>query len=306
MYPTMQWIEIAVRAAPDEADLIADVMAEYGYQGVSVEHPDIQPDHWDEGELPPPDHFIVRAYLQADSRAEALRADLDAALSVRGFPLPSYGMVDEQDWANAWKSFYHTARVGQRMVVRPVWEDYTPEPDDIVISLDPGMAFGTGTHSTTRLCLESVEALMQPGLTVLDLGCGSGILAIAAAKLGAAKVVAVDIDPMAATITVENAAFNGVGEQIQAYHGTLETVLGSARRFDLLLANILARIIIELCSERLGEVIRPGGRAIFSGIIQEQVEDVRVALEGQAGLKVTHVRTEGDWVAMEATRPIEA
>ena len=166
------------------------------------------------------------------------------------------------------------------------------------------MAFGTGTHSITRLCLMSLEDLMKPSLSVLDLGCGSGILAIAAAKMGASKVLAVVIDPVAAKITAENAEINGVADSIVAQQGSLETVRSSARRFDLLLANILARIIIEMCDQGLGDIVRPGGVAIFSGIINEQVDDVRAALS-HAGYRVTYVRVEGDWVSIEALRPFD-
>ena len=298
----MQWIEIAVTVTPELADLAASVLEDYGHQGVSVSRDDIQPDHWDEGELPEPSAMIIRAYMVADDRAESARAQLDIALAARGLPLASYALVDDEDWAEAWKSHYHTTRIGRRIVIRPQWETYDPEPDDLVISLDPGMAFGTGTHATTRLCLMSLEDLMQPGLSVLDLGCGSGILAIAAAKLGASHILALDIDPMAAQITAENAAINGVSDTIIAQQGSLDTVRGSARRFDLLLANILARIIIEMCGQGLGDVVRPGGKAIFSGIINEQVEDVRAALT-RTGYTVTFVRVEGDWVSIEALRP---
>lgn len=298
----MQWIEIAVTVPPDLADLAASVLEDYGHQGISISRDDIQPDHWDEGELPDPAAMIVRAYMVASDTAEASRATLDVMLTQRGLPQAVYQLVDDEDWAEAWKSHYHTTRIGEHFVIRPIWEAYDPQAADLVISLDPGMAFGTGTHSTTRLCLMSLEALMKPGLSVLDLGCGSGILAIAAAKMGASKVLAIDIDPIAAKITDENAAVNNVADQIVAQQGTLETVRGSARRFDLLLANILARIIIEMCDQGLGDIVRPGGVAIFSGIITEQVDDVRVALD-RAGYQVTKVRTEGDWVSIEASRP---
>jgi ribosomal protein L11 methyltransferase len=298
----MQWIEIAVTVPPDLADLAASVLEDYGHQGVSITRDDIQPDHWDEGELPDPVAMIVRAYMVANDQAEAARAILDVALSARGLPPAVYTLVDDEDWAEAWKSHYHTTRIGRHFVIRPIWEAYDAQPDDLVISLDPGMAFGTGTHSTTRLCLMSLEDLMKPGFSVLDLGCGSGILAIAAAKMGASKVLAVDIDPIAAKITAENAAVNGVADSIVAQQGTLETVRRSARRFDLLLANILARIIIEMCDQGLGDVVRPGGVAVFSGIINEQVEEVRAALS-RAGYTVTNVRAEGDWVSIEAVRP---
>lgn len=298
----MHWIEVSVTLPPNLADLAASVLEDFGHQGVSIERDDIQPDHWDEGELPPPDKSIVRAYMVADPRAEAARLEIDAALAAYGLPPAVYQRVDDQDWAEAWKAHYHTTRIGRRFVVRPVWEDYTPEAGDLVIALDPGMAFGTGTHATTRLCLMSMEDLMRPGLSVLDLGCGSGILAIGAVLLGAAHVTAVDIDPVAADITRENAEANGVADRITAMHGSLESMRTSARRFDVLLANILARIIIEMCDHGLGDIVRPGGVAIFSGIITEQVTDVSAALN-RAGYRVTAVRTEGDWVSIEATRP---
>jgi ribosomal protein L11 methyltransferase len=193
-------------------------------------------------------------------------------------------------------------RIGRQIVVRPLWEEAELQPGDVEIALDPGMAFGTGTHATTQLCLASLEDLMRPGLQVLDLGSGSGILAIAAVKLGAASVVAVDIDPVSVEATLENADVNGVAGKITAFRGSLPQVLSSARRYDLLLANILARIIIQMCGEGLGQIVRPGGRAIFSGIITEQIEDVKAALI-TAGLTPTRVRIDGDWVAIEAVRP---
>jgi ribosomal protein L11 methyltransferase len=214
---------------------------------------------------------------------------------------PVYATVDEENWAEAWKAHYHPTRIGQHIIVRPLWEEAEIGEGDIEIALDPGMAFGTGTHATTRLCLESLEGMMRPGLNVLDLGCGSGILAIAAAKLGAAKVLALDIDPISVRATEFNAWQNNTAEKISAHQGSLDTVLHSARRFDLLLANILAKTIIAMCDNGLGQVVRPSGQAIFSGVILEQVDDVKAALV-RTGLTPTHVRVEGDWVAIEVYR----
>jgi len=297
----MQWLEIALTVAPEQADAVADLLGDFGYQGVSVEHVGIMPDRFDDGEVPPPDELVVRAYVPDDDDAPAARHQIEAALAPLNL-MPVYAVIDEQNWANAWKVHYHPVRIGRHIIVRPLWEEAELQPDDIEIALDPGMAFGTGTHATTQLCLASLEDLMRPGLQVLDLGSGSGILAIAAVKLGAASVVAVDIDPISVEATLENAAVNGVAGKITAFRGSLAQVLSSARRYDLLLANILARIIIQMCGEGLGQIVRPGGRAIFSGIITEQIEDVKAALV-TAGLTPTRVRIDGDWVAIEAVRP---
>ena len=177
-------------------------------------------------------------------------------------------------------------------------------PDDIVLALDPGMAFGTGTHPTTQLCLIAAEELLAgwPAVDVLDLGCGSGILGIAALKLGARRVLALDIDPLAVTSAQENAARNGVADRITVQQGSLETLRGSSRHFDLMLVNILAKAIIEMCDQGLGEALREGGKAIFSGIIEDQADEVEAALR-RAGLEPYRRRVQGDWVAIEARKP---
>jgi ribosomal protein L11 methyltransferase len=187
------------------------------------------------------------------------------------------------------------------MVIRPRWVALELQAGDLEIALDPGMAFGTGTHPTTQLCLEALEDLTRPGMQVLDLGTGSGILAIGAARLGAAEVLAVDNDPVAVKAAEENIAQNGVSAAITCQEGSLESVLQAGRRFDLIVVNILARIIIAMCDQRLGETVRPGGQAIFSGIIEEQADDVERALR-RTGLTPTRRRQQGDWLVIEARR----
>jgi ribosomal protein L11 methyltransferase len=189
--------------------------------------------------------------------------------------------------------------------VRPLWIEVESAPDDVVIALDPGMAFGTGTHPSTQLVLEATEALMPAlqGAHVLDLGCGSGILAIGAAKLGAGSVRALDTDPMAVRITLENAAANGVAHLISAAVGSLEQLLANGERFDLALVNILAKVIVAMCDQRLGDVIKPNGIGVFGGIIQEQADEVEAALV-RTGLTPYKRRTSGDWVVIEARRAV--
>jgi ribosomal protein L11 methyltransferase len=302
----MEWIEISLSVDGESAEAIAEVLQRYGHQGVAIEQEGIMPEAWNDGEVPPPEHLTLRAYIPADERAEEAKLRLEAALGhmslMYTMPSPVYTIVKEEDWAEAWKAHYHPVRIGRHLFICPLWIQPEAQPDDIVITLDPGMAFGTGTHPTTQLCMEALEDVMQPGMKVLDLGCGSGILAITAAKLGALQIVALDIDPLAIQVTTENAYQNGVKEKITAQEGSLENVITSARRFDLIVVNILARIIIRMCEENLGDVVRPGGTAIFSGIIREQAEDVEAALR-KTGLEPSKRRQQGDWVLIEAQRP---
>lgn len=300
-----QWLEVSLELDGEAAEAAAEVMARYGYQGIAIEHGGIPPDKLDEDELPPPAFLIVRAYLPIDSQTEEARQKFETALGYLNMmlpmPQPTYRTVAEEDWAEAWKAHYHPVRIGRRVLIRPVWVPLEIGPDDVEIALDPGMAFGTGTHPTTQLCLEAIEDLIQPGANVLDLGCGSGILAIGAAKLGAHHVLGLDIDSVAVDVARENIASNGVADRITIEQGSLENIITSARRFDLIVVNILARIIIQMCDQHLGQTVRPGGLAIFSGIIDTQADDVEAALV-KTGLTPTRRRQQGDWVAIEARR----
>ncbi|MFN8449463.1 MAG: 50S ribosomal protein L11 methyltransferase [Anaerolineae bacterium] len=244
-----------------------------------------RPTSWTRMSFHPPNSW--RSKPVAGGRPRRGDKRLESALGYMNMmypmPTPEYRIVEETDWAEAWKVHYHPLRIGRRLLIRPLWTEVELQPGDVEIALDPGMAFGTGTHPTTQLCLEAVEDLIVPGAKALDLGCGSGILAIAAAKLGAAHVLALDIDPVAVESARQNAEQNGAADKITVQEGSLESVITSARRFDLLLCNILARIIIQMCGQRLGDVVRPGGLAIFSGIIEEQAADVEAALRYRAG-----------------------
>ena len=282
-----RWIEVTLHVDGEAAEATAALLQRYGYQGVAVEHEGIPPDKLDEDQIPPATALAVKAYLPEDERTEETKLQLESALGYMNMmypmPTPIYRIVEEADWAEAWKVHYHPVRIGRRLLIRPLWTQVELQPDDVEIALDPGMAFGTGTHPTTQLCLEALEDLIVPGANVLDLGCGSGILAIAAAKLGAQHVLALDIDTVAVEAALLNAEQNGAAEKITVQEGSLESLVTSARRFDLIVVNILARIIIEMCSQHLGEVVRPGGLAIFSGIIEEQANDVEAALRYAPG-----------------------
>lgn len=299
-------MEVSLSVDGEAAEAVSELLRRYGHQGVVIEQEDIPPEAWNDGEAEPPKRLTVRAYFVADRRVEETKYMIETALGhmslMYPMPTPVYKLVDDADWAEAWKTNYKPIRIGRRLLIRPEWIEMETQPDDIVISLDPGMAFGTGTHPTTQLCLEALEDLVQPGIQVLDLGCGSGILSIAAAHLGAGHILALDTDSIAITATQQNAERNNIAHKITAQQGSLDTVTGSARRFDLVVANILARIIIEMCDQLLGDVVRPGGIGIFSGIIADQAADVEHALR-QTGLKPYKRRQQGDWVVIEARRP---
>ncbi len=301
-----KWIEVALTVDGEAAEATAELLQRYGYQGVAVEHEGIPPDKLDEDELPPPTMFTVRAYLPFNDQVDDMRQKLEMALGYMNLmypmPQPVYRQVDEQDWADAWKVHYHPVKIGRHIMIRPLWVEMEIAPEDVEIALDPGMAFGTGTHPTTQLCLEALEDLTKPNMSVLDLGCGSGILAIGAAKLGASPVIGIDNDAVAVESALMNIEQNGVADKIEVREGSLANVVESGETFDLIVVNILARIIIAMCSQGLGDTVKQGGLAIFSGIIDTQADDVEAALR-TTGLEPYHRRLQGDWVVIEARKP---
>lgn len=287
----MEWLEVSVNVDNEAAEAVAEVFSRYAYHGVVIE---TNPEYTDP--------VIVRAYLAADDQLRAKKRYVEEALWHLGqiwpIPEPTFRPVVEADWAEAWKAQLRVLHIGQRIVIRPSWLDYAPAPEDIVIDLDPGMAFGTGLHPTTQLCLEALEELVQPGVEVLDLGTGSGILAIAAAKLGARSVTAVDNDPVAVKTARENATANGVQEIVNVARGSLGDVAG---RYDLVVVNILARVIVEMLQEGLGPRMRPGGKMVAAGIIIDQEAHVIEALE-QRELALSERQQRGDWVCLVVER----
>ncbi|MEO5885381.1 MAG: 50S ribosomal protein L11 methyltransferase, partial [Candidatus Limnocylindrales bacterium] len=252
---------------------------------------------------------VVRGYVPARdaASAEAAAADVVEALGhLQAFGLRAIGdlrtrIVHEEDWAEAWKAYFPVLRIGRRIVIRPTWRRHRRDPDDVVIAMDPGMAFGTGLHPTTRLCLAALEPLADDGrLTgarVLDVGCGSGVLAIAALKLGAASAIGVDTDPIAIESTSANARRNGLVRRIAARVGSLPS---GAEPFDVVLANLIAGVLVPL-AQPLRNELRPGGTLLASGIFVDREAEVRGAFEA-AGLVVDDRAVEGDWVALRARR----
>jgi len=288
--------------APEAAaDLIADVFHGLGLSGVVVETPgrDAEAD-WDAAARPIPSACAVTGYVAADDRAAGFRRRLEAALSTLsrrsgiGWRI-EYGEVDEEDWAESWKAHFHPERVGSRTVIRPSWEPYRAVSGDVVIELDPGMAFGTGTHPTTRLCIQLLERWITPGARFLDLGTGSGILMCVAAAFGAGQVLGIDNDPLAVSVAEENLRRNHAAEQrFQVRVGDL--LAGIDQTFDVVTANILTPVILKLLDD-IDRVLAPGGIVIVSGVLAENAETVADRM-GAQGLEILETRAWEDWAAL--------
>jgi ribosomal protein L11 methyltransferase len=303
------WLELAVEADVEAVEAVSEILGRAAAGGTSVEPAFELVDEGLGARLDPSRPAIVRAYLPARDRAAAERSAGEVATALghlQAFGLRPIGelrtrIVEEADWADAWKAYFPVMRVGRRLVIRPTWRRHRRERDDVVLALDPGMAFGTGLHPTTRLCLAGVEALADRGLLrdarVLDVGCGSGILAIAALKLGAATALGLDTDPIAIEATTANARRNSLVRRLRAREGSVPS--GEAA-FDIVLANLIAGLLVPL-AEGLAEELRPGGHLLASGIFIDREADVRDAFE-TFGLEVGGRTSEGDWVALEAVR----
>ena len=305
------WLELAVVADVEAVEAVSEILGRAAPGGTSVEPAFELVDDGLGARLDPTRPAIVRAYVPARDRAAAERAAAEVAVALghlQAFGLRPIGelrtrIVEEADWADAWKTYFPVMRIGRRLVIRPTWRRHRRAAGDVVLALDPGMAFGTGLHPTTRLCLAGVETLADGGLLagarVLDVGCGSGILAIAALKLGAATALALDTDPIAIEATSANARRNALARRIQVREGTLPSGEGP---FDVVLANLIAGVLVPI-ADGLRDELRSGGSLLASGIFVDREREVRDAFEA-AGLEVAARTAEGDWVALHAIRHV--
>ena len=306
---TGAWLELAVEADVEAVEAVSEILGRAAPGGTSVEPAFELIEEGLGARVDPTRPTIVRAYVPARDRAAAERAAAEVAEALghlQAFGLRPIGelrtrIVQEADWADAWKAYFPVMRIGRRLVIRPTWRRHRRGADDVVLALDPGMAFGTGLHPTTRLCLSAVESLAEgrilEGARVLDVGCGSGILAIAALKLGAASAMGVDTDPIAIEATTANARRNGLARRLRARIGSLPS---GESPFDVVLANLIAGLLVPL-APALRDALRPGGSLLASGIFVDREGDVRAAFEA-ASLDVVAATTEGDWVAIHAVR----
>jgi ribosomal protein L11 methyltransferase len=297
------WLEIACDIPSDLADILAAYLTELSGSGVCMEN--LSVDAFSHSEINHPPITTLKAYFTSDDDIAARMAEIGRFLDELAakhpgcrISQPVLSTVRLEDWSTSWKANFKPLRVGRRLLIVPTWEDAHPGPDDIMLLIDPGMAFGTGGHETTRLCLELVERIMDdmPTLvtpSLLDLGTGSGILAMAAARLGAGRVCAVDIDPQAIEVARENLALNNLADQVECSTTPLESLSGT---FDIILANILAEELVRL-APHLVERLAAGGHLVLSGILAEKEPFVRSGFSNQP-LEYRETRREGEWVAM--------
>jgi len=307
---TAFWLESSVEADTEAVEAVSEILGRVAPTGTSVEPGFELVDEGLGARVDAAKPAIVRAYLEANDPEvveQTIEAVTEALGHLQAFDLRPIGdvttrLVDEADWAEEWKRHFPVLRVGQRLVIRPSWRRHRASPGEVVLALDPGMAFGTGLHPTTRLCLAALEQLADrggiEGRRILDVGCGSGILGIAGVKLGAASAVGVDTDPIAIEATAANARRNRIGGRIRAREGSLPTGEGP---FDVVLANLIASLLTRLAADLRVE-LAPGGTLLASGIFVDRESEVRDAFEA-AGLRITDRLADGDWVALEAVAP---
>jgi ribosomal protein L11 methyltransferase len=282
-------------------DLIAAVFFDFDLQGVVVEDPGLEPEEeWAEDAVARPAAHAVVGYLPEDERLDGRRLRLEEEVGRLGNHIGlvyriSYRQVDEQNWAESWKAFFWPQKIGQRIVVKPSWRDYTAAPGEIVLELDPGMAFGTGTHPTTALCVQLIERYLNPGDSFLDIGTGSGILMLAAAKLGAGRLCGGDRDVTAVRIAAENLRRNEIDRRrVCLAQGSLAGPFKG--RFDVVAANILTHVIIELLGD-IPRLLKRSGLFICSGIIDQNRDLVTGKMRG-IGFELVEVLQKEGWVAI--------
>ena len=309
----MQWVEVSIQTTHAATEAVADIFHSLGAGGVVIEDPLLLNNLRDSGTwelcaIPEQENteiVVVTAYLPDDSElhgrlstVEEEMAAIEERIGFCRFGGTCFRTISEKDWENEWKQFFHTTRVSEHLVIKPTWEKYEALPEDKIIELDPGMAFGTGTHHTTGMCMRRLEKVIEPGMTVFDVGTGSGILAIAAAKLGADYIKAIDIDATAVRVALENVAMNNLSSVIEVEQGDL--LSATEGKADVIIANIIADIIIMLLPDIPGK-LHEGGVFLASGIISDRLDDVTAAAK-KNGLYVEAVDTQGGWVVMQMRR----
>jgi ribosomal protein L11 methyltransferase len=298
-----RWIEVSFVCNGELAEALAEVLGRFVSNGVVIENITRFNPHTQENE--PTGMLKVSGYLGVDGNLSSLQKRLAEALwhlgQIMPIPQPQYRPILDQDWMAAWKEHYHPIPIGESLLIMPAWKKEGGQETRTIIRIDPAMAFGTGTHPTTQLCLQLMEKYLVAGENVMDIGCGSGILSIAAIKLGASHVLAVDVDSQAITATLENAQINAIQpEQLETGKGSVEDILKgrfSINRAPLVLVNILAPIITRLFDQGLGAVVEDDGIILLSGILDYQAEQVLEKASSNNFISIEQMIHE-DWVSL--------
>jgi len=296
------WLEVSLQCSGELAEAVAEVFARYCPEGVVLDN--ITRYDAEKHEHIPTGMMRVAAYLPLDDELESKKRSLEEALWYMGriVPLaaPEFVSIADQDWMTVWKQNYQPLRIGKSWLILPAWLEVPEGETRRVVRIDPAMAFGTGTHPSTQLCLLGVEEYALGAETVIDLGCGSGILSIAALKLGVRHALAVDIDEQAVIATLNNARINAIGDELEAEQGSLADILAgkyALKQAPLVLANILAPVLVRLFDEGLARLVAPGGKLVLAGILENQAEDVLSAARAQ-GMDLIARYQQEDWVAL--------
>lgn len=305
------WMEISISTTSEAVEAISGILYNTGVQGVAIEDPeDIEfkkkhPGDWDYFDnnlLKVKDYTLITAYYKYDEKfdesLEYIKKSIDNLKDFgidKGRGEVKVAKVNEEDWENNWKKYYKPTKVGNKIVIVPIWEEYTEKPGEIIVKMDPGMAFGTGTHETTRMCIKMLEKYVNNSSVVFDIGTGSGILSITAKKLNAKQAIGVDLDPVAVKSAKENIKYNNISN-IEILHGDLMDVISG--KADVIVANIIADIIIPL-SEQIKNFLNPDGVFISSGILKERKQDVVDKLE-ECNFNIEDVKEDGEWVCIAA------
>lgn len=303
------WLELTVITSSEAVEAVCGILYNTEVRGISIEDPDDIEykkknqgdwDYFDEELLKVKDGAIVKGYYKQDESFEEYLSYIEKAVENlesfgidKGKGIVTVKKVNEEDWENNWKKYYKPTKIGNKIIIKPIWEKYEASNGEIIVELDPGMAFGTGTHETTRMCVEALEKYVSPNVTVFDIGTGSGILAIVAAKLNAKKVIGVDLDPVAVDSAKQNVSYNGV-DNIEILHGNLmDVVSGTA---EIVVANIIADVIMFL-AEDIKKFMKPKGYFITSGIIKDRKDDVVNKLIS-SGFEIEEINIQGEWVCI--------
>ena len=310
----MKWIEVTIKTTTEAVEAITNILDDLRTGGVMIEDPkdfffqkknELDWDYVEEEVFNKrnSEGVLIKTYISEERNVMELVEIIKQKVSaLTGFGIDigegsvSLGQVNEEDWANEWKKYYKPTKIGEKLVVKPTWEDYEVQSGDLVIELDPGMAFGTGTHETTTMCMRELEKYVTEDSKVFDIGCGSGILAIAAAKLGAKDVIAVDLDEVAVKVAAENVAHNHVQDSVQVLHGNLIDVVSD--KADIVVANIIADII-KILARDVHSCMKEDAVFISSGIIHAKVNEVKESLI-ENGFEIIEVKTLGEWNAIVA------